>query len=685
MTSLQNGDEDSFIILGASPGSSLDMKCNGIDHGDVTLDKEQMEEAMKDLSVEANMAFKAHFKLGDCPSPASMMVASTMITDDRSTEELQKRFGELLDENVILKETLKQNNESMKEQFLLIASCQEDMMKTHVLHKEKFDETKELVEKLRQENKKLKSDIARLSEAEAHSVSSETGESLHSSKPTAPSGPPSAMEFVTSPDDDTINKLTAQLELVEKQRRQVIVDNEKLTWQKESLEHIVDATSKERDDLKEKLKNAELLLSTKDTEHATELNNLRLTIQDLEAQVQTASNFTSISSEEVTKRDQLLRQLEAKVTSLQSELKTAQLRILELENVKLEFTKYKSGVSEATKIYKDQIQDLHVRLKEASTTVFQPVRFSISSESDSGSSEYSSLTSNVKLYDKTLKHLAELLNILTHGMSDSLVQTLGLVASLHDYKLERVTADQFKAGLAEVKSQLEKQHSTALNNIGQVRGSLSIFEGIFKDYSEVLKKSVSKPRVERGGNVEALTAALVARGQELAALQAEVHRLKGEKDDTELLKAQMDLYKSDFEAERESREKMASEKETIMTDLRTTKKRNQELTQQLEEVRNINPGLYRTVTSRGATAARPTSTLRTAPAESARTPARTAPAQPTGNMVRKKKKLSNEVDKQEEGATKESTPPPLRFDCPVCDKPFKTIILLQQHVDHCLP
>lgn len=630
MTSLQNGDEDSFIILGASPGSSLDMKCNGIDHGDVTLDKEQMEEAMKDLSVEANMAFKAHFKLGDCPSPASMMVASTMITDDRSTEELQKRFGELLDENVILKETLKQNNESMKEQFLLIASCQEDMMKTHVLHKEKFDETKELVEKLRQENKKLKSDIARLSEAEAHSVSSETGESLPSSKPTGPSGPPSVMEFVTSPDDDTINKLTAQLELVEKQRRQVIVDNEKLTWQKESLEHIVDATSKERDDLKDKLKNAELLLSTKDTEHATELNNLRLTIQDLEAQVQTASNFTSISSEEVTKRDQLLRQLEAKVTSLQSELKTAQLRILELENVKLEFTKHKSGVSEATKIYKDQIQDLHVRLKEASTTVFQPVRFSISSESDSGSSEYSSLTSNVKLYDKTLKHLAELLNILTHGMSDSLVQTLGLVASLHDYKLERVTAEQFKAGLAEVKSQLEKQHSTALNNIGQVRGSLSIFEGIFKDYSEVLKKSVSKPRVERGGNVEALTAALVARGQELAALQAEVHRLKGEKDDTELLKAQMDLYKSDFEAEREAREKMASEKETIMTDLRTTKKRNQELTQQLEEVRNMNPGLYRTVTSRGA---RPARAARAAPAEPAPTPARTAPTQPTGNMV----------------------------------------------------
>jgi hypothetical protein len=39
---------------------------------------------------------------------------------------------------------------------------------------------------------------------------------------------------------------------------QALVDNEKLTWQKESLEHIVDATSKERDELKEKLQKLEV-------------------------------------------------------------------------------------------------------------------------------------------------------------------------------------------------------------------------------------------------------------------------------------------------------------------------------------------------------------------------------------------------------------------------------------------
>ncbi|KAI5634944.1 NF-kappa-B essential modulator isoform X2 [Phthorimaea operculella] len=376
LTPKPDGTEDeSFIILGTSPGTSLDLKCNGMDAP--SLDRGALDDAMKDLPEEASSAFKAHFKLNEGPSMASLMVASSLITDEKSTEELQKQFGELLDENIILKETLKKNNESMKEQFLMIASCQEDMMKTHMIHKEKFDETRELVEKLRQENKKLKSDIARLAESEPHK-----------SNETTSSGPPSALEFVTSPDDDTINKLTAQLELVEKQRRQVIVENEKLTWQKESLETIVDATSKERDDLKEKLK-----------------------------------------------------------------------------KIELEFSKYKSGVLDTVKMYKDQIIDLQNRLKEAQTTVFQPVRFSISSEPENSSSEYGNFIANVKLYDKTLKHLAELLNLVTHGSVDSLVQCLGVVSSLHDFKMERSNVDQVRSSLADLKQTLEKQHNTALSNM----------------------------------------------------------------------------------------------------------------------------------------------------------------------------------------------------------------------------
>lgn len=620
-------EEDSFIILGTSPGTSLDIKCNG--NGVVSdgpLNKSQIEDAMKDLSTEASMAFKATFKLGDCPSPASLMVASTIISEDKSTEELQKRFGEILDENVLLKETLKQNNESMKEQFCLIASCQEDMMKTHSLHKEKFDETRELVEKLRQENKKLKQEIAQLKETK---VNTETGE-----EDKVKSGPPSAVEFVTCPDDDTINKLTAQLELVEKQRRQVIVDNEKLTWQKESLEHIVDATSKERDDLKEKLKDVELQLSGKDSDYAAEMHMLKCTIQDLQGRLQSSSSITSESSE-IQRRDALIQRLETKLSALQSDYKASQLKVLELKNVKMEFSKHKSGISEMVKIYKDQIQDLHNRLKDAQITLFQPVRLSISPDSESPS-EFSEYIANVKLYDRALKHLAQLLNGLVHGASDSLLQSISAVASLQQCAASLPEgAAPLLAGLDLARHQLDKQYSNVLNYIGQVRSTITIFEGIFKDYNELLKKSLTmQNKPSDGPNVEALTTALLARGQEVSALTLELNNLRQQKEEVDVLKAQLDLYKSDFEAERTAREMMAVEKEHILTDLRTCQRRNQDLTQKLQQssigANSMSPQNRPNARPSGS---RPTTIVRTASSSSP--PSISTQGNTTGNMVYK--------------------------------------------------
>lgn len=79
---------------------------------------------------------------------------------------------------------------------------------------------------------------------------------------------------------------------------------------------------------------------------------------------------------------------------------------------------------------------------------------------------------------------------------------------------------------------------------GQVRSSFTIFEGIFRDYKELLNISVAKPKVERSStNVEALTAALVARGEELKAMEAELSKLKDQKESLDVMKTQLDLYK----------------------------------------------------------------------------------------------------------------------------------------------
>ncbi|CAH2089817.1 unnamed protein product [Euphydryas editha] len=562
MSSQTEIDDDSFIIvLRSSPTTGM---------YDTELDKSQIEDAMKDLSLEANMAFKAQFSLGDSPSPSSMMAASTLITDDRSTQELQRRYAELLDENVVLKETLKENNNTIRKQLMLISECQDSTLEAHMSHSQKFKETMEFIEKLRKENKHLKQENAHLVK-EVAKVNNETGEKKSPQ-----------IEFVTSPDDDTINKLTAQLELVEKQRRQVIADNDKLKWLLEAANQTADAITKERDDLRVKLDKAEYEISIKDEEHARNIKKKMVIIDDLNCKLKSYS----LMVDEISKRDAVFQSLQTEHSMLQNELKKAQIKILDLENIKLEFEQHKSGTLETVKMYKEQIQEMNNKIKDVQKTVFQPVDLSLATENES-SSEYSTYIANVKRYDRTLKHLSEYLNALTNGLSDSLVHSLGVVASLHDYKLERASIDRVKSGLSELRLMIEKQHKTAISNIGQVRGTLVIFEGIFKDYNELLKKSVTKTE-----NVPAqLSAALLAREQEITALRAELA-------DCDLLRAQADSYRSDFEAEREAREKMASEKETILTDLRTAQRKIKELTNQLEEIRILSPGLHKSVTSK---------------------------------------------------------------------------------------
>ncbi|XP_078053234.1 uncharacterized protein LOC144478825 isoform X2 [Augochlora pura] len=73
--------------------------------------------------------------------------------------EVHEKLQELIRENEKLKETLKQNNVVMKQQFNSVASWQEEIMKIYENHKKKFAETKELVNCLKKENAELKSKI----------------------------------------------------------------------------------------------------------------------------------------------------------------------------------------------------------------------------------------------------------------------------------------------------------------------------------------------------------------------------------------------------------------------------------------------------------------------------------------------------------------------------------------------
>lgn len=80
---------------------------------------------------------------------------------------MQKKLSDMLQENVKLKETLRQNTLSMKEQFSTLAMWQEEVMKVHENHKKKFAETRELINHLKRENAELKTKLSHLQHIES--------------------------------------------------------------------------------------------------------------------------------------------------------------------------------------------------------------------------------------------------------------------------------------------------------------------------------------------------------------------------------------------------------------------------------------------------------------------------------------------------------------------------------------
>lgn len=73
-----------------------------------------------------------------------------------SSSEIQDKLTKLFQENTKLKETLKQNTTVMKQQFNTLVTWQEEVMNIHNRHKQKFIETKRLIDVFKQENAELK-------------------------------------------------------------------------------------------------------------------------------------------------------------------------------------------------------------------------------------------------------------------------------------------------------------------------------------------------------------------------------------------------------------------------------------------------------------------------------------------------------------------------------------------------
>nr|CAH7751764.1 unnamed protein product [Callosobruchus chinensis] len=84
---------------------------------------------------------------------APISIAS--ITSNLSSEEVQTKIAQIIEENMKLKDTILQNNISLKSQYDRIVAWQEEVQKVYQAHKDKIYEAKACIEKLKKDKENL--------------------------------------------------------------------------------------------------------------------------------------------------------------------------------------------------------------------------------------------------------------------------------------------------------------------------------------------------------------------------------------------------------------------------------------------------------------------------------------------------------------------------------------------------
>lgn len=148
-------------------------------------------------------------------------------------------------------------------------------------------------------------------------------------------------------------------------------------------------------------------------------------------------------------------------------------------------------------------------------------------------------------------------------------------------------------------------------------------------------------------------------------LAENIRELKMLAEQVDVLSAQLDIYKVDFEAERTARGELASEKDRILADLKLLQKRNQQL---IEEVQNGR------VAQENATKAANEALDKRVPDASVETPGPSRVGTSGANPPQQQKQP--EPDEQEFV--------PSILHCPLCNNAYRDLTTLQNHVEDCV-
>ncbi|KAJ8925982.1 hypothetical protein NQ315_009837 [Exocentrus adspersus] len=159
------------LIVKTDAGTPLnDSPANTVEKPTVSVQELQMAQTENDVSDQNNLETSCNSQSAVFPKMPHVetgfdtpgIISVTTLSTDLTADEVQKKIKEIVEENIQLKDTILQNNMSMKLQYDRIVAWQKDVKQVHDAHKNKLLEAKELVEKLQKESGRLKLELEQL-------------------------------------------------------------------------------------------------------------------------------------------------------------------------------------------------------------------------------------------------------------------------------------------------------------------------------------------------------------------------------------------------------------------------------------------------------------------------------------------------------------------------------------------
>ncbi|XP_076067337.1 uncharacterized protein LOC143040321 isoform X2 [Oratosquilla oratoria] len=442
-------------------------------------------------------------------------------------EDLVAKLRGLINENQELKETIAQNNLALRQQLRLVVRWSQQCEHQQQQQRQQLTQLNHQITKLQQENALLSMQGGDKSTSGASGI------------------------------DETVTTLTKRLEACEMHLLDVQENNDKLLAQRTRLEGDItllkcDLSTARGDQERLQLERFELLSSV--NELRTQLRQARQGVQNVVRSAEASPVNESPLVPDMEDMKKLKEKLKVEQDTSGTLLQELQDTRNQVENLEMELQR----AQEETALYRHRCLDMQKR----------------ENQMQMAQAEANAPGGLKELDEAEKKRLREEAAMLREEVS-----TLETALST-----ERQHAADERRNLAHAHNELsraKKELLAAHESNDRITQNDQYYQAKMKalseQYDEATAKLVSYEELLSSKNEE-----LAKLKKDLGQTKAQLLELHSESDTIAILKAQVEVYKGDFQAEREARESLASDREKLRDEVRHLQARNMQLIDELE-------------------------------------------------------------------------------------------------------